>query len=560
MLIAILVTSKRALADLPPPEWVGKVLSLYPLDEVLHMFTRVLAMIEIAPDPLKASIQILHRIARQETVGGVLAEVSRIQARGGRPVIFSPLHLLNFLKRAILECKGPSGSITRGNYDQLFRAYLAMHDHLAAELFDTSRNRTEQLKEDTIRQSLLGLSEKAMYTIPRYWSLWVSIPTRHRWSAQLEGFLPPSVPRPIVNFILPNLSLWAFWGRQVLENAPPVNFDPGLWKDNPELLVLIQSALREISLTSDVYRAKLDSERSQLGRNEQWAFSFKTPATWPLIQERQNFHCMSMALMANVFCDGLFYRMLSGCKEDQAKVNALTSLFGQIFHEYVYDLWQRLAGPERVRKIINRGQEELGDGIVSLPDASIVYDAKSRRMTLPVARTGNIRAFVDDMKKGILKGASQIDGAIRKLRIEPDTEDAHGLNLRRIYPIVVTATNFPEPAFVYEEIDRELRQMSLLRDEGIAPLLVIDVQSLEILESLKGTSLDALSLLAQKGSDQSVRIKSVDEVVFTELGTIPWNPRLRAAFAALNETTLEWLRTGRFDVETVDRVLHPTLA
>ena len=89
---------------------------------------------------------------------------------------------------------------------------------------------------------------------------------------------------------------------------------------------------------------------------------------------------------------------------------------------------------------------------------------------------------------------------------------------------------------------------------------VVVLLYLEILEALKGTSLDALSLLTQKGSDQSMRIKSVDEVVFAELGTIPWNPRLRAAFGALNDSTLEWLRTGRFDVKAVDRALHPRFA
>ncbi len=77
------------------------------------------------------------------------------------------------------------------------------------------------------------------------------------------------------------------------------------------------------------------------------------------------------------------------------------------------------------------------------------------------------------------------------------------------------------------------------------------------MEELKGSSIDALSLLVQKASDPSRRIRSIDEIVFTELGSTPWNPRLRADFGALNDSTLEWLSTRKFDGGAIDRAIYP---
>ncbi len=86
--------------------------------------------------------------------------------------------------------------------------------------------------------------------------------------------------------------------------------------------------------------------------------------------------------------------MLTACTAEDARVNEFTKIFGEVFHEYVHDLWQRIAGPRRTHKLTwGRGQAELGDGIVETVSGTIIYDAKSRRPTLQVTRSGDLDAF-----------------------------------------------------------------------------------------------------------------------------------------------------------------------
>jgi hypothetical protein len=252
--------------------------------------------------------------------------------------------------------------------------------------------------------------------------------------------------------------------------------------------------------------------------------------------------------------------MLTACSGDGAKVNEFTKLFGEVFHEYVHDLWQRISGRRRTHKLTwGSGQDELGDGIVETASGIIIYDAKSRRPTLQVTRSGDLEAFFEDLEKGVLKGAGQLDAAIKKMRTGGSTDAAYRLDTSRIFPLIVTARHFPEVPFVYERIDHILDSQDLLKEEGVAPLLVIDAQTLEIMESLKESGDDPLDLLIQKALTPEKRTRSLEVLVYEERGSLPWPSRLREAFGRIGDCALGWLRSGRIDEETVDGVLYPQI-
>lgn len=556
MLIEILVTSERALGDRPSPRWVADVLEVYPLDSTIHFFTRILHAIELAPDPIGAALRILPTITEDCTRSGVREEAERIQARGRRPAVFSRLLLLDILKEAICRCGTISGNLTLSNKDQLFRAYLATHDHFQPVLSARGRSKEEQLKEDIFRQALTG-PDQVPLAVPRYWSLWVTIPKRLGLADRLAMFLPSGMPRPMSSSIVPMASLWAFFANQSnIHNALPAALDERGWE--PTVLAQLRSLISEITLDADVYKQRLQEERTNLGPGERWEYAMVTPSRTPLLRIGDKLSCISLALLANTFCDGLYHRMLTACGRDGAKVIEFTSIFGEVFHEYVYDLWQRIAGFHRTHKLIwGRGQDELGDGVVETASGLIVYDAKSRRPTLNVTRSGDFDAFFDDLELGVLKGARQLDAAIEKLRLG-GLARLVGANVEKIFPIIVTARNFPEVPFVYERIDRILRDEGLLQGQDVAPLLVIDVQTLEILEGLKESADDVVTLLTQKALSPDLRTRTLDIQLFAERGNLPWPTRMRNAFGRIGDCMLNWFRSGQIDEEVVDRVLYPS--
>jgi hypothetical protein len=326
---------------------------------------------------------------------------------------------------------------------------------------------------------------------------------------------------------------------------------------DPAILTQIKVLLKEVALDAGAYRYQLEQERAALKPGERWEYSVLTPSRWPLICVRDEYICISLALLANVFCDGLYHRMLTACGGDAKRVNAFTELFGKLFHEYVHDLWERVAGADKVHRLWGAGGEEFGDGVIEAPDGLIIYDAKSRRPTRQVTSSGNIDAFFEDMEKGVLNGARQLDAAIKQLRGEVLRNAHRGLDVSHIFPVIVTARHFPEVGFVYDRIDRILHAEGLLQDAGVEPLVVIDTQTLEIMEGLRETGEDVLTLLTQKAVTPHRRVRSLDSLIYEERRALPSPRRMQQVFGILGPCLLAWLRSARIDEETIDGILYP---
>ncbi len=96
-------------------------------------------------------------------------------------------------------------------------------------------------------------------------------------------------------------------------------------------------------------------------------------------------------------------------------------------------------------------------------------------------------------------------------------------------------------------------------DDGVAPLLVIDVQTLETMEGLKEQGNDALTLLTLKALTAERRTQSLDDLIYAESRALPWPTRMRETFGAIGDCLLAWLRTGDYDEGAVDRALSPQI-
>jgi hypothetical protein len=554
--IEILVTSQRALNDRPDVAWVRQVLETYSLGAAFLYYTRILHQIELAPDPSQTALQILRSVARKDTVTAVTAEARRIMDRGRRPGVFTPFFLIDILEEAICRCAAPPGPLSAQNRDQLFRAYLATHDHFEDRLMASRLTQEAALKEDILRQVLVGLGDQVALTLPRYWALWVAIPKRLGIENEIARFIPTELPRSMSSIMVPLLSLWAFFGNQArMQNSLPVQLDTQGW--NPQVLAAINAVMRVIVLDAATYRQHLEAECAGLRAGERWEYSLVTTSRWPLIQIRESLSCISLGLLANTFGDGLYHRMLTACGGDQTTVNAFTECFGNLFHEYVHDLWHRVVGAGHVHKLTAKSGEELGDGIIAVADGFIVYDAKSRRPTLSVMRSGDLDAFFRDMESGVIKAARQLDTAVKRIRREEPVDLPAGFNRTRVFPIILTLRHFPETPFVYDRIDRLLKTENLLTDDGVAPLLVMDVQSLEVLEGLSEGGADALNILVTKATTPERRTQNLFDLLHAERGGLPWPSRMREAFSVMAECLLNWLRSGHVDESRIDHALYP---
>lgn len=414
------MTHSRVFGSGVHPTKIQEILSDYPLAAVLRTFTRILHIVEQGGDRLAAERMVLKYVGIPDTIKRVEAEVESLAGRGSSPRIFPEITLLNFLKLALRFCPIGDRDISALDVDLLVRCYLATHDHFPPERTSRSSGEgkkfMEWLEQDLIRQSM-RLDEPMELLIPRYWALWVTFPRLLGKEEALRTFIPPSAPQDIRKGFIVALSLWAYWNSRAQDLAAPVMLRRRYWDGHPQVWEDVDAWLREIALPAEDFKRELEREWTRLGREEVWEYSFVTMQNWPLVWIGDDLYCLSLKGLIRRVTDGVYYRMLTACAGDAKRVNDLTRLFGDFFHEYVHDLWQRTAGKTAVRRVrYGKLQKEAGDGFVERGSDFLLYDAKSTRFRLPTVRTGKIDDVASDLQRGILEAARQLDSVILDIR------------------------------------------------------------------------------------------------------------------------------------------------
>jgi hypothetical protein len=321
----------------------------------------------------------------------------------------------------------------------------------------------------------------------------------------------------------------------------------------------VDAWLDEVALGVSEYKAALIREYERLGRDEAWEYSFVTLHNRPLVAIGDDLYCLSLRLLINRFADGAYYAMLDGCAGDETRIKALGGLFGDIVHEYTYRLWEKVVGADRVQYMrYGKPEKEAGDGLIDDTPNLLIYDAKSSRFKLETARTGKLSLIRRDLEQGVIRAARQLDAVIRDIK----AGQVHPLlaGYARIYPIVLTATDFPGVPGVDRVIRQVLTQQHLLEMTGTADLQVVDLEGLELLESVDSVGLDPLAVLLERGEQEKSRIPSVKDLIYEKAQKIPENPRMKNVLIIIMEEVEEWLRTGTFDETKIDSAFSFTPA
>lgn len=560
--IRIFITHEEVFGDLPPLTWVRQVLANYPLAGVLRVFTRILHEVESGGDNQATLLKFLQQVASHETHQRILRALFNRPA--GRPpaIVFSEINLLNFLKEAVRYCRYDDGTLERADTDLLLRAYIATHDHFPPGVNDGARSgpkaHLKAIEEDLLRQTLLGLNRPLSLLVPRYWALWVTIPKRLGLTSELERFYTQASGPSMVHSFLLALSAHAYWFTRADSIFEATMLRRAYWKAFPDRMGAVEAWLSEVSLDAAAYRAALEKEYTGLGREDVWEYSFLTFQNSPLIWIGEDIYCLSLRLLINRAGDGVYYRMLDACGRDEAKVKRLGGLFGAIFHEYTYRQWERIVSPGRIRYVkYGKEQKEAGDGLIDNLPNLLIYDAKSTRFNLRTARTGKVSLMRKDLQRGVIRAAEQLNVAVQDIQAGQLDSFLQNSGYSRVYPLVVTATDFPGIPTVDRAIHEALDQQNLLKMDGVAHLQVVDAEGLELLESADSVGLDPVALLVERGDSEASRVTGVKDLIYDKAGKIPENPRMKRAFLAMMEGLEEWLTTGAFDEAKIDGLLLP---
>jgi len=174
--------------------------------------------------------------------------------------------------------------------------------------------------------------------------------------------------------------------------------------------------------------------------------------------------------------------------------------------------------------------------------AWVVVEVSSRQITRRTAAAASPQDLAGEIEKGLAK-ARQLDGTVRALRADQSrlTGRSQEEGVQRFWPLLVFTEGFPVNPPTVRRLRRMVREAALLTDDDTAPLVVVDTETLEAVETVAERGGPSLPELLEGHAQSELREYGLREwLLLTHRGLRPperlmdrWDRALAPAIAAL---------------------------
>jgi hypothetical protein len=124
------------------------------------------------------------------------------------------------------------------------------------------------------------------------------------------------------------------------------------------------------------------------------------------------------------------------------------------------------------------------DCAIEWPGAWVVAEVSSRTVTRETAARRSLESLLDDVSKGVVAKAKQIDGTIAALRRdEARLTHLRSAEVRRFWPVLVTTEGFPVHPLLMPCLRQMITASGLLTHQDTAPLVIMDTEAVEAAEA-----------------------------------------------------------------------------
>jgi hypothetical protein len=284
----------------------------------------------------------------------------------------------------------------------------------------------------------------------------------------------------------------ALWSSCVNERQPIVNcrtyLSPLGWE--PER---VERLLSYIALPIDEYRRRIREELEQ--RSLDWHFT--TFALFPLVRFEEDVIVLDPELLLRR-CLGFipFFDIQAGlvAQGRRSEVSAVRRAFDDYSERYVREALESLSGtasPKRVysdkdlRRADNR--RKMADVAVDYGDAWVVVEVTTHQASRDTVNAVSVSGLIRD-RDALIEEAIQVQSTIDLIR-QDQTALTGGPRESRVtfFPIIVLTEGFPNNPLVTSIVREELKSRNLLIAPDIAPLELIDVVELDMVEGVAET-------------------------------------------------------------------------
>jgi hypothetical protein len=262
-------------------------------------------------------------------------------------------------------------------------------------------------------------------------------------------------------------------------------------------------------------------------------FDFTVFRRHPLIEfPGGNLMCVNPSFVLEKLSTGLNWTIVNSFGGNRTKSGKALEAFGLLFERYVNRLMQQIY-PSKMRLFSSfphfANGEEAFDGALCIGDHLIAFEYKGGGLTLEAKYSGKIRLFERELDRkfgigkdgGVFQLARKIELLFHKDRSRryqiPDL-NAVISKVTKITPVLIVQEPFLRGDFLNWMLNSRFKKMiqkSKVKPIEIAPLQVIDIESLERLKP---------NLMARDFSlDQCLNARACDdpEVIYS-FNTFPW--------------------------------------
>ncbi|WP_423732304.1 SEC-C metal-binding domain-containing protein [Hafnia paralvei] len=236
----------------------------------------------------------------------------------------------------------------------------------------------------------------------------------------------------------------------------------------------------------------------------------------PIIRAGKKYYCFSAYSLAQAIYETPFFWM-----NDDKKYRPISAQHrGEFVEDYVYRKMTSVFGAENVYKnvyIVNGNNETLGeiDVLVSFSDSVIIYQAKSKKLTIE-ARKGNGNAIQKDFQ-GAIQDAYDQGVSCAQLIVSGASLADQNFNRFNLSSLVSRCYIIPIISEHYPSLSFQVRQyLNTTITNEIYPPFIMDVFLLDVLTEFLNTPLYFLSYIDRR-STYNMRIFSSHELTIFSL-------------------------------------------
>jgi len=468
-------------------------------------------------------LELQGRLRDQALTPDMLARLRQLENWSER-IIFFPQQILLTAKMALLH--SPDRDDQRP--DPEFRDVLVELLLMAADFLDRlelpeDRHELERVMiAHQVRNYLMNTTEQFRYMIPRASLLYLKLPLAPEFRGDPDYVDLPAVFRVASGFDLKDYLAFGFallsWFIE--QSYLRDTYQEERARSNPHTFFstsTIDPALAHRLLENFVHThtsAKAAFE-ARIGDASRLTYDFLPFMAKPLYRIRDDAVVpMHLGYLEARFTNGIYWTIFDHLQgEDRLR---FARFFGRIFEAYVRRSFQRSMPdePGLARRVFPefiyrspQGERKTSDLILLYPRTAIFLEATASRIRLEAtAISGNLSAFEADVAKIILENARQLTHRIRDFRNGLYSfEGVTGRDIDRIYPVIATIHSIPESTIIWDHIRNMLADRRLLIDPGVERLQLIDVEEVEILETILPQGVSLLEVLEARAADPERR-------------------------------------------------------